>query len=198
MKEFGYVKSILTGAELQAGNMVSKVTLPPSYKLSMSSIKDQGNKPICVSVALTDIVQWHLKLDNIKANFKDSIFFDNDFNSSKNGMQPRNAFDILINKKLTDIPKSFDTYAMVTSVEVAKRCIVQFGPIMIALKAKSMNDVFWKGNQNLGGHAVLLTGYNQKGFILRNSWGTSYGDSGYIEFPYSDFDLVLESWTLIK
>lgn len=198
MKEFGYIKSTLTGKELQADQMVSKVALPPSFTLSTGSIKDQCNSPKCVSVALSDIVQWHLKLENIKTSFPDSLFYDRDPKASKHGMQPINAFDILTNKTSDKIPKAFDTYAMVTSVEVAKRCIVQFGPIMIALKAKSMNDVFWKGTQSLGGHAVLLTGYNQKGFILKNSWGTSYGNSGYIEFPYSDFDLVLESWTLIK
>lgn len=38
----------------------------------------------------------------------------------------------------------------------------------------------------LGGHAVLLVGYNnvKKQFIARNSWGTYWGDKGYFFMPY--------------
>lgn len=38
----------------------------------------------------------------------------------------------------------------------------------------------------LGGHAVLLVGYNDstQRFIARNSWGTSWGDRGYFYMPY--------------
>jgi C1A family cysteine protease len=41
----------------------------------------------------------------------------------------------------------------------------------------------------LGGHAVLLVGYDKtkKVFIVRNSWGTSWGDKGYFYMP---FDIV--------
>jgi len=40
--------------------------------------------------------------------------------------------------------------------------------------------------QLLGGHCVLLVGYNNntQRFIVRNSWGTSWGDRGYFYMPY--------------
>ena len=46
-----------------------------------------------------------------------------------------------------------------------------------------------KREKLLGGHAVLLVGYNKtkKVFIVRNSWGTSWGDKGYFYMP---FDIV--------
>jgi len=38
----------------------------------------------------------------------------------------------------------------------------------------------------LGGHAVLVCGYDNKSrrWIIRNSWGTSWGDKGYFYLPY--------------
>lgn len=39
----------------------------------------------------------------------------------------------------------------------------------------------------LGGHAVLVCGYNdvKKQWIIRNSWGPSWGDKGYFYLPYA-------------
>jgi C1A family cysteine protease len=39
----------------------------------------------------------------------------------------------------------------------------------------------------LGGHAVLLVGYDKRRnvFIVRNSWGTGWGDKGYFYMPFS-------------
>ena len=39
----------------------------------------------------------------------------------------------------------------------------------------------------LGGHAVLLVGYNKskKVFIARNSWGTNWGHKGYFYMPFN-------------
>ena len=46
-----------------------------------------------------------------------------------------------------------------------------------------------KREKLLGGHAVLLVGYDKtrKVFIVRNSWGESWGDKGYFYMP---FDVV--------
>ena len=46
-----------------------------------------------------------------------------------------------------------------------------------------------KREKLLGGHAVLLVGYNKtkKVFIVRNSWGESWGAKGYFYMP---FDIV--------
>ena len=43
-----------------------------------------------------------------------------------------------------------------------------------------------KNEKVLGGHAVMLCGYDDKTemFIVRNSWGSEWGDKGYFYMPY--------------
>jgi C1A family cysteine protease len=57
------------------------------------------------------------------------------------------------------------------------------------------------GEQVIGGHAVLITGYDdsQKRFLVRNSWGTSWGKDGYFTIPYAYFTnpkLASDIWTV--
>ena len=44
-----------------------------------------------------------------------------------------------------------------------------------------------KNEQMLGGHAVLVVGYDNKKkcLIVRNSWGAGWGDKGYFYLPYT-------------
>jgi hypothetical protein len=45
------------------------------------------------------------------------------------------------------------------------------------------------------GHAIALVGYTRDGFIVQNSWGTSWGSGGFALLPYEDFLLhVTDVW----
>lgn len=53
----------------------------------------------------------------------------------------------------------------------------------------------------LGGHAVLAVGYDdsKQAIIVRNSWGTYWGDNGYFYMPYqyvASPDLSDDFWTI--
>ncbi|MEB6587646.1 C1 family peptidase [Pseudomonas asiatica] len=39
----------------------------------------------------------------------------------------------------------------------------------------------------LGRHAFALVGYDQRGFVVQNSWGTRWGCSGFAVLPYEDW-----------
>ena len=66
----------------------------------------------------------------------------------------------------------------------------------------------------LGGHAIMTVGYDNNlkiknngcgetstgAFLIRNSWGTSWGEQGYGYLPYEYVlqDLAVDWWTIIK
>jgi C1A family cysteine protease len=58
-----------------------------------------------------------------------------------------------------------------------------------------------KGEQMLGGHAILAVGYDDaaKRLIIRNSWGTAWGMKGYFTMPYgyvTNRNLSDDFWTI--
>jgi C1A family cysteine protease len=64
-----------------------------------------------------------------------------------------------------------------------------YSSFMSANVAKTGNMPYpnTKRERLLGGHAVLLVGYDKikKVFIARNSWGTNWGDKGYFYMPFN-------------
>ena len=50
----------------------------------------------------------------------------------------------------------------------------------------------YKPNTVRGGHAVCLVGYTQKHFIVRNSWGRTWGDDG---FAYASNSYAADAFT---
>lgn len=58
-----------------------------------------------------------------------------------------------------------------------------------------------KRERQLGGHAVLLVGYDKtrKVFIARNSWGSNWGDKGYFYMPFKviqDTSMSSDFWII--
>jgi hypothetical protein len=49
-----------------------------------------------------------------------------------------------------------------------------------------------------GGHAVLLVGYDEYGFLAKNSWGESWGDGGYGRINYDYHRLYALGGALIE
>lgn len=55
--------------------------------------------------------------------------------------------------------------------------------------------------KSIGGHALLIVGYNDRTeeLVVLNSWGTSYGDKGYVYVPYAMLEGEwFDAWTAAK
>ncbi|MHB8125066.1 MAG: C1 family peptidase [Desulfitobacteriaceae bacterium] len=104
-------------------------------------------------------------------------------------------------------------YHRVTGLTTLKTALAEGYPVVIGIKVYESfeSDKVAKtgivplpkrGEQFLGGHAVLAVGYKNtnnkgQGFVTcRNSWGESWGDKGYFYLPYSYFNnKVIDMWT---
>lgn len=97
--------------------------------------------------------------------------------------------------------KSFDGLRITSARTVAptvsgfKKALDLGRPIYIGTDTDSSWDGAWRGNGNLTcrgssgamGHAYSIVGYDDSSqkFIIKNSWGDSWGDKGYGYLPYS-------------
>jgi hypothetical protein len=82
-----------------------------------------------------------------------------------------------------------------------RKWIAEHGPIITRLDVDQTWDNASSTNGNLdtykpetkrGGHAVALVGYDKDRFIVRNSWGTGWGDKG---FGYASNDYAANAFT---
>jgi C1A family cysteine protease len=99
------------------------------------------------------------------------------------------------------------TYLRIRQVEAQmKGCLAQGFPFVCGVSVyqsfqESDGDVpMPKKSENLlGGHAILIVGYTPTAWIFRNSWGTSWGHSGYGFLPKEYLlnpDLSDDRWSL--
>lgn len=102
-----------------------------------------------------------------------------------------------------------------TNLESMKACLANGYPFVMGFAVYSsfesdqvastgiMPMPSFQYEQMLGGHAVLAVGYDESKqmFLIRNSWGASWGIGGYFWMPYAyiiDPALCSDFWTLRK
>ena len=180
---YGFVKSKLTGKETE---FTSVKTLPEKFRYNLPEVFDQGDQPICSACSTHAFLFWEYhKSYNLNTLFKYS-------KPTKEGAELKNVFEYLKKEKL------IDDYALIKSYKALQTAILLNGPCIAALPVYNDSMKFWNGEGLLGGHAIAVVGWNEDGFVIRNSWGAHWGSNGYTILPYDDFNKFIEIWTLIK
>lgn len=198
---YGYIPSKIDGTEYKADFGGFKIPSSFSYQPLMPPVCDQGTESTCVCHTLTGMldVQKNSKTGNMNKcnNFSIYELYGQRSNKPKEGMSIKEALSILRHKGLNG--EKIDNYAMCDSVITAKQAIISNGPLAIGMMVyNNGSDKYWeKIGTCMGGHCTMLVGYDKDNFIMRNSWGISYGNRGYIKLPFKDFEkYVMECWTI--
>ena len=91
-------------------------------------------------------------------------------------------------------------YARIESMDDLKSSLFHNGPCLITVPVYNYGEYMWipEGKEDhQGGHAMTVVGYNNDGFIIRNSWGNTWCNNGYCIFPYGHWGAQWEVWTTI-
>lgn len=203
---YGWTPSKLDGSEQQF-DPIKNFDIPEEYSYVnfLPPVENQGSTNMCVTYSLAAHLDWNCNVDNSIDNNRNNHINKQEIYSARsipgdNGMTFKEALNFLKKQGVkSDHGKlKIEKYAMVKSELGLKHALLLNGPCVGGLYVKNpTGQDFWNGNENLGGHAIAIVGYNQYGFIIRNSWGTRYGKNGYWVIRYEDFNKILECWTII-
>lgn len=182
--KFGYVKSKLTGNE---DHFYATQPVSLQFQHRLGEAFNQGSDPICAACATTTFLNWNYPKEN----------WDpwNLFKLAGGNSQGVSFIDVLSYLKDKKIIRN---YALVHSEVALKTAILLNGPCLGALNVLNSNSCkFWDGGRLEGGHGIAIVGWNQDGFIIRNSWGNDWCSQGNTVLPYNRFNMFLEIWTII-
>ena len=139
------------------------------------------------------------------------------------GVPMESLWPYIVAKFSSKPPKAADTdaaqhkitaYRRVTSLDDVLHCLADGNPVVFGFSVyESFESVVVektgivpmpsKTERLLGGHAVLAVGYDQatQRLIVRNSWGSSWGQGGYFTLPYgyvTNRNLSDDFWVVTK
>lgn len=206
--KLGCKPSILDGSEYQFEE-VPNLELPVAYTYRpfMPPVTDQGNTSTCVCHSLAAHLNWNANTEHGDNNKDNGVCIDciYDIREDKEteGMTIKEALHYALKEGVPSKEGKLKIrkYAMVGAVQTLKQALLMNGPCIGALRVFNSYDKFWERgyyDQFLGGHAISIVGWDQEGFIIRNSWGRSWAHGGYTTLPYEDFRHFLELWTPIS
>lgn len=206
---------------IHAPLMASPLPEVVDHRKDLMPIRNQGAQGTCAAQTSACMKEWQERQEhNFDEYMSPQFIYNNRANKDSEGMFSRDVMKIL--SKVGSVPEKLypynssepftdnlkelainyriKSYASINSINSLKQALAINGPCYIAVPCYNYGPRMWKPNQKdtqIGGHAMTCVGYNKEGFIIRNSWGSSWCDNGYTIFPYEDWGLQWEVWTTI-
>jgi hypothetical protein len=190
-------------------------------------IRNQGDTNCCVAFSIACAMEYKNIMNDKYLDYLSPAFIYNkrEDNTKDEGMTSKNAIDIIktygtatdklfpmnmlhkpIQPYINDNALNYkiDGSYYITNLDEMKTAIYNNGPVLAILPAYTNYDqnTFWikpSNNNDFGYHCITIVGYDDLNtkLLIRNSWGTNWAINGYQWFPYSDFNIIAEAWTLL-
>lgn len=108
---------------------------------------------------------------------------NNDWYTAYNNVSDH--FDELAEKAY---PHRISSYFRVYNEKAVKNALMNHGYVLVSMKwhkdAQLIDNVYIAGKTAIGSHAIVIYGWNEKGWLCQNSWGTGFGNKGRFIIPF--------------
>lgn len=86
-------------------------------------------------------------------------------------------------------PHRIEAYYRCKNENDVKTALMNHGPVLVSMNtyknAKVVDDVYtYDTNNELGRHCVMIYGWNKTGWLIQNSWGTTWAGDGRFILPF--------------
>jgi len=153
--------------------------------------EDQGRKPMCAAYAAAqwaENVRWRITdaPEQIDPGWIYQYAKQHDGNPDGDGTTLTAVLEALLSRGIFD-SKVCKIQVIRSSVEQLKYAIHKFGcalggfmvtPEWYELNANN-TTITGRDKRRIGGHAVMICGFNRDGVIFQNSWGCEWGADGF-------------------
>lgn len=212
----GHTASPLDHRDLRYGHIAPAVdAIPDEYDFESQRplpVLDQGAVPACVAYALAGLktAQEDLEIGETLPFDPQAIY--NIIKTPSGGACYRSGFDFLLNvgAQANGLYYRITSYAGVVprSHDEVRHALITGGVLAAGIHVpRSFTGVggkeftFTPGgdpDEIVGGHALLVVGYNPTGLILHNSWGQKWGENGRTTVSWAWWDqYAQEVWASV-
>merc|ERR1712147_229136 len=153
---------------------------------------DQGQCGSCWAFSTTGGMEgaWEIATGSLKSLSEQQLVDCSTQNAGCNGGSMELAFNF---EKTTTVASesSYPYTARDGTCTNALKSAIQSGPVSVAIEADQMSFQLYSGGVLPSGcgtnldHGVLAVGYDSDSFKVKNSWGTSWGNNGYVQISQS-------------
>ena len=190
--------------------LTATVTLPASYAApGMPPVLDQHATPMCVAYSSSAVKAWQDRRDQERFfNFDEPAFFAA-IGGTSQGAYVRDAMERM---RTAGYPvaglgdpehhRIAAYYAVPHDLATIKAAIHDLGPIVVSTPwyrswFRPAAGVLPRPDTQVGGHAIVAYGWDQRGLRLRNSWGSAWGVDGDCWMPESFVPQIGGAWKAV-
>lgn len=98
-------------------------------------------------------------------------------------------------------PMRIQSYALCKNDSAIKYALMNYGPVLASIKwydkytVDSNKIITFNTKTDWGGHAIMVYGWNEHGWLCQNSWGASWKGNGKFVLPYET--KFREAWSFV-